>query len=301
MTVDTLVLGLGSIGQRHARVLESIGRRVATVSRRGHGTFTDLATALQGTGADYVVLALETSQHAAALETLAALNYQGIVLVEKPLFAAPQELPHAAFSRLCVGYNLRFHPVIARLYEVISEEEVLTALAYVGQHLSTWRPGRDYRQTSSAARSAGGGVIRDLSHELDLMLWLFGNWGSVDALVGHSGTLDVDVEDIASLIVALERCPAASVNLNYLDHSPARTLRVICAGQTIVADLLAKTLDCGGKIERFDCQRDHSYAAMHRAVLAGDKHVCTAHEGLQVVSLIGAAELAAERGLRVHA
>lgn len=293
---DTLVVGLGSIGMRHVRVLEGLGRRVATVSRRGGGTFPDVAAALAKASPDYVVIASETSLHAAHIEALASLGYDRAVLVEKPLLAALEALPENRFSRLLVGYNLRFHPVVVRLRAQVAGMRALTALAYVGQHLAGWRPGRDYRATSSASRATGGGVLRDLSHELDLLLWLFGGWTAVAAATGTSGTLQIDAEDNASLLLKLERCPAVSVAMNCLDRVPSRLLRIVAAETTIVADLVAATLTCGDKTETFSVDRDATYAAMHGAALADGAGVCTAQEGLDVVELIGAAERSAGTG-----
>lgn len=293
---DTLVVGLGSIGMRHVRVLERLGRRVATVSRRGGGTFPDVAAAMARGRPDYVVIASETALHGAHIEALAGLGYDQTVMVEKPLLAAPQALPENRFSRLYVGYNLRFHPVVARLREQVGGMRALTASAYVGQHLAGWRPGRDYRATSSASRATGGGVLRDLSHELDLLLWLFGGWRGVAAAIGASGTLDIDAEDNASLLLKLERCPAVSVAMNYLDRVPSRLLRIVGEESTIVADLVAATLACGDKTETFSIDRDATYAAMHGAALADGAGVCTAQEGLDVVELIDAAERSASTG-----
>jgi predicted dehydrogenase len=243
-----------------------------------------------------VVIASETALHGAHIEALAGLGYDQTVMVEKPLLAAPQALPENRFSRLYVGYNLRFHPVVARLREQVGGMRALTASAYVGQHLAGWRPGRDYRATSSASRATGGGVLRDLSHELDLLLWLFGGWRGVAAAIGASGTLDIDAEDNASLLLKLERCPAVSVAMNYLDRVPSRLLRIVGEESTIVADLVAATLACGDKTETFSIDRDATYAAMHGAALADGAGVCTAQEGLDVVELIDAAERSASTG-----
>ncbi len=43
---NAIVVGLGSIGQRHARVLQELGCRVSTVSRRGGGDYTAIASAV---------------------------------------------------------------------------------------------------------------------------------------------------------------------------------------------------------------------------------------------------------------
>jgi hypothetical protein len=76
---------------------------------------------------------------------------------------------------------------MAAFAERLDGRSAITVSAYVGQDLRDWRPGRDHRTTASATQQAGGGVLRDLSHELDYLLWLFGPWQRVAALGGAYG------------------------------------------------------------------------------------------------------------------
>ena len=294
---DTLVIGLGSIGERHARLLTQMGRAVATVSRRGGGDHVDLEKALARTSADYVVIANETSAHAATLAQLAAAGFRGRVLVEKPLFAAPAALPANGFRECFVGYNLRFHPALLRIRDLLAGRRALDASAYVGQYLPDWRPGRDHRTTASASAETGGGVLRDLSHELDYLLWLFGPWRRVAAITVRSGTLGIGVEDVATILMECERCAAVTVHLNYLHRPVARTLTVNASDHTYAADLVGGRTD-GGWQGRAGIRvaRDDTYLAMHAAVIAGAGRSCTAEEGLAVVDLIDAIERAASTG-----
>ena len=137
---DTLAVGQGSIGTRHVRLLQEFGRRVATVSRRGAGDFTALDLALERTAADYVVIANETAAHESTLHGLAAADFRGRVLVEKPLLAKSAALPAHRFAALFVGYNLRFHPILLRMKTLLAHESVLGAVAYGGQHLEACGP-----------------------------------------------------------------------------------------------------------------------------------------------------------------
>jgi predicted dehydrogenase len=65
--VNALVIGLGSIGQRHAHVLRELGHGVATVSRRSNGDYQSIAKAIAAGRPGYVVVATETSDHAESL------------------------------------------------------------------------------------------------------------------------------------------------------------------------------------------------------------------------------------------
>ncbi len=108
-SINAVVVGLGSIGQRHARVLKELGHAVTTVSRRGDGDHTSIASAIAAARPGYAVIATETSQHAESLRQLAEADFRGSVLVEKPLFAHSAPAPDYPFASLVVGYNLRFH------------------------------------------------------------------------------------------------------------------------------------------------------------------------------------------------
>lgn len=297
---SALVVGLGSIGRRHARLLGELGLEVAAVSRRADAAprcYASLAEALAKEAPGYVVIANETAAHRASLAALAESGFAGTVLVEKPLFAEPAPLPQHRFAGLYVGYNLRFHPLLAEVKRLVAGEPTLSAQVYVGQYLPDWRPGRDYRATASASRGGGGGVLRDLSHELDYMRWLFGSCRQVAALSERSGALDIDSEDVAALLLTFERCPVATLQLNYLDRAGAREIVINTAHRTLRADLLRGSLSIDDEVRLFPAARDDTYLAQHRSALGNRREaLCTAEEGAAIVALIAAAEQAAASG-----
>ena len=297
MTEACLVVGYGSIGARHARLLRALGRPTAVVSARPVDfapRYADLAAALEAERPDYLVVANDTASHHGTLEQLAALGFEGTVLVEKPLFERPRPLPENRFRALYVGYNLRFHPVVRRLAQALDGGSVLSVQAYVGQHLAGWRPGRDYRATASASAARGGGVLRDLSHELDLLFRLFGPWRRIAALGGALSGLEIGSDDAWALLLELEGCPAATLHLNYLDRPGRRALTVVGEDRSCVADLMGGSFELNGAAESVPAESDDSYIALHRAVLEEDgAGVCTFEEGLRVVAAIEAAERAA--------
>jgi predicted dehydrogenase len=287
-----IVVGLGSIGQRHARVLQELGCPVSTVSRRGGGDYATLASAVAGARPDYAVVATETASHAASLLELADAGFRGSVLVEKPIFSRVEPQADYPFARLSVGYNLRFHPVMTALADSIRGRQTITVSAYVGQDIRDWRPGRDHRTTASATREAGGGVVRDLSHELDYLLWLFGPWRRVAALGGASWTRQIEVDDHISLLLEMSGSTAVQVHMNYLDRPGTRRIRVNLEDETIEADLVGGSLSVNGKSSSHPNERDQSYKAMHLAAIEGKEPICTLPEGLAVMELIDASERA---------
>lgn len=294
-----LVVGYGSIGQRHTRVLSDLGHEVAVVSRRAiehPRRYADLAPAMTEFGSDYVVIANETSLHRPTLLSLATLKYRGTVLVEKPLYDHSADDVPCDPERTFVAYNLRFHPLVRRLRDWLHGRTAVATTIYVGQHLSTWRPHRDYRLSYSSNRALGGGALRDLSHELDYALWLFGPWRRVSALGGASGTLGVDADDRWSILLECDRCPQVNISLSYLDHAPRRQIVVNARDDTACVDFIGQSFSAGDgrNPERIETDRDESYRRQHMAILSGESgHACSYSEGLAVMNLISAIEEAA--------
>jgi predicted dehydrogenase len=304
---SALVVGRGVIGTRHLRVLAALGLRVGMVSRRPRaGDFDSLQAGLAALDPGYVVVATETADHGRVLDALAGLGFAGRVLVEKPLFAFPRPLPVHRFARLGIGYDLRFDPGLRALRRRLQGERVLSAQLYAGQYLPDWRPDEDYRRFYSCRAAAGGGMLRDLSHELDYAGWLFGDWRRLAALGGHWSELEMDADDVFVLLAAFEGCPAATIQLNGLDRTGRRTLLVNTAAHTFALDFGAGTLTCDREpVAVFAREPDQPWHDLHRAMLenppGSDDGVCGPDEALRVMAMIAAAEQAGQAGCWVAA
>jgi len=213
-----LVVGFGSIGSRHATILQNMGHNVSVVSQQSeivYRVYRSIEEAFNAESFEYIVIANKTSDHYNALTQLVKYGFQGKILVEKPVFDhCTKETSEFSNLELFVAYNLRFHPLISKLKDLVQSESVISAAIYFGQYLPNWRPNRDYRTCYSAKKIEGGGVLRDLSHELDYLLWIFGDWQRLTALGGHLSELDIDTEDVVSVLLETENCPILNLLLN---------------------------------------------------------------------------------------
>lgn len=300
--MNCLVIGYGSIGKRHARVLEAMGHTVSIVS--GHNpahprAFDSIGSAFQKERYDYVVISNRTADHRQALLDVLNCGHTGKVLVEKPLFSDAMPSGSAIDgTNVFVGYNLRFHPIIQAVYRMTRNQAIHSIHGYVGQYLPTWRPGTDYRASYSAVHALGGGSLRDLSHEIDTINWVGNGWRRVAAVGGRYSSLEIDSDDVFALLIETNACPVVTLQLNYLDRQPRREMILNLEETSIKADLIANTIEINGNPESMSVSRDHTYSSMHAALCddIADNCTCTFEQGLEVVALIASAERAAAEG-----
>ena len=246
-----------------------------------------VASAVADTRPSYVVIATDTQKHRTSVEELSSAGYDGLLMVEKPLMTAPSAFDQ--FERVGVGYNLRFHPVILRLKEILSVSEIYTVEVYAGQHLSSWRPGRPVQEQYSSSLDRGGGVLRDLSHEFDYLTLMLGRCLGIFARGGRLARLTEDSDDAWGMVAHYERAPVLTLQLNYLDSLGRRRIVANTSVGTVEADLVAGTVAFEGEVEAFASDRNSTYRAMHRAMLSGNP-VATVLEASDTDDVIGMVE-----------
>lgn len=324
-----LIVGLGSIGARHAKLArELLPNLEITVLRHGRCPEKDEY------GIDYCVNslsdALRHNPQAAVianpatlhLETAIPLARAGVhLLMEKPIADATYGV--AELIELCrlhrlvlmTGYNLRFLPSLLRFRELLREESVgrvLSVRAEIGQFLPTWRPNSDYRQNVSAKAALGGGVLLELSHDIDYLRWLFGEVQWVSAFQRKQSDLEIDVEDIAYLTLGFEcsdRATAlvASLNMDFLRHDTTRCCTVIGDKGSLRWNALTGTVDLfepGAHAWQIlfshQHRRDESYSAQWRHFLncisGTETPLVSGEDGLGVLRIIEAARRSSTRG-----
>jgi predicted dehydrogenase len=250
---SVLVIGAGSIGRRHARNLLAAGADVAIcdpIAERAHeaGAARPVPFDLAGLDAyDGIVVASPTAFHADHVRVALAAGLP--VLVEKPLAITRDGIDDiiAAGDCVMVGFNLRFHRPVARAVELVHEGRagaILAARAWFGSWLPDWRPSVDYRTTYSARRDLGGGVLLDAIHELDVLVWLFGDneFRVLGALVGRVGPLEVDVEDTVKALLEHGGIPI-ELSLDYLSRAYRRGIEVIGDRATVRLDWSRRVLE----------------------------------------------------------
>jgi predicted dehydrogenase len=235
-----LVLGCGSIGGRHAGNLKALGVEVvitdtdATAAERlAASTGATVVTRESAPSCELVVVATPTAQHVADLAW--ALDRGADVFVEKPLTwsrsdatAAHDLVQHHAGRVVMVGCNLRFSEGYRALSQgLASVGRPVAFLVDYGWWLPAWRPDVDYRTQYSARRSLGGGIVLDAIHEIDYTLALAGPAVEVYGRCASTGTLEIDVEDVADITLRHRSGAQSNIHMDYLRRSYSRSCTVI--------------------------------------------------------------------------
>ncbi|MFA5903228.1 MAG: Gfo/Idh/MocA family oxidoreductase [Desulfobacula sp.] len=303
MKKNCLIIGFGSIGARHADVLKNMGHEVHVVSRRRtreYKSFQDIPGAFRAFEYGYAVICTPTSDHYQAAVQLYENGFKGSLLVEKPLYEKPGYLPLPS-AAVHVGYNLRFHPILKEIRRLIQGKKLYSMHVYCGQYLPFWRKDRDYRNTYSASVKSGGGVLRDLSHELDYVCRLTGKWKKVAAKGGRVSSLEIDSEDLFCLLMETQDCPAVSLQVNYLDLNTKREIILNGAGLSLKADLVGGTLEVNGHKSVYTVEKDDTYRDQHLDILLKKgETACSYEEGIEIVNLIEAVFKASREGIWVN-
>jgi len=253
MKQNILVVGLGSIGTRHLKNLLALGyRKISVVTRRGEVEkgfdqckfYMSVGDACSEQKFSTAIIATPTSNHIRDLLEILENNIQNIYL-EKPISHSINDIKKVgekltlSGANLVVGYDLHFDPGLLLIKEYIDAKKigkVVSFIAEVGQYLPDWRPGTDYRKSMSAHKSQGGGVMLDLVHEFDYIIWLVGPIKSIGGKNGKISNLDIDTEDVSVNIMETTSGALGTLHLDYLQSEMSRKCKVIGDKGVIIWD-----------------------------------------------------------------
>ena len=326
-----LLVGLGSAGTRHLRLARvqfpnadiRIFRHESenTPPELSDGCFTSIEEAIQFSP-EIAIITIAATLHIAIAQPLAEIGVH--LLIEKPLADSHEgiaQLIETCKERdaiLMVGYNLRYSASLQFFRELLRQGaigEFLSVRCEVGQFLPSWRPNKDYRQVVSAKKELGGGVLLELSHELDYLRWIFGDIDWVRATLSRQSELDIDVEDSAHLTVGFlhsnnEHQLIGTINLDFIRHDQTRSCIVIGKNGSLKWNGLTGEVSLFGENSTkwetlFDqnSQQDDTYLAEWQDFLGcvSKNHgpTITGEDGLRVVEIIEAARLSAPTGTQV--
>ena len=318
-----LIVGFGSIGKRHLRIAESVLPQADIRIMRHKPCERDYICSYKCIN-DLNQL-LEYKPQAAIISNPAPFHLEISIklveigchlLIEKPLSnisKGVESLIHLALKKnikVHVGYNLRFNRSLIKYRKYIHAGKIgriLSVRCEVGQYLPSWRPGSDYRNGVSAREELGGGVLLELSHEIDYLRWIFGEVSHISANLDTQSSLEIDVEDLAYL--QMKFFPTlfgngitATLCMDFFRHDTSRICLAIGEYGTLRWDGINGKVDCWTDSDKewhelfeYTQGRDETYydewESFISSICSDGKPQVTIEDGLAVINIVQAARL----------
>lgn len=319
-----LILGGGSIGERHLRCLLHTGRAEVSLcdvsesirdKLAANHAIKDVYDSFEGAienEFDGAVICTPADLH---ITMAASLVERGIgVLIEKPLSISLDGVESLIDQcengnvPACVAYVSRHNPALIALKSALDKRRFghpVEIVANCGQHFPFYRPA--YREIYYADHAKGGGAIQDaLTHVMNTAEWLVGPVTRLVADAEHCVLEGVDVEDTVHVMTRHDSI-LGSVSLNQHQAANETTITVICEdGVMRMEGHRSRWLSCSEPDsdwhveETFDLQRDDLFLTQANAFLdqleGTSEPACSLSEGLQTLRVNLGTISSAEKG-----
>jgi predicted dehydrogenase len=329
---SVLVIGCGSIGERHVRCFQCTGRAQVTACDANLGLLENMAKIYSVATANnweqaltqnkYDAVVICTPAHLHIPMAIRVLQQGCHVLIEKPLsqsLAGVDELLRArdlSGRQAAVAYVLHVYPVLFQARDFLKSGE-FGAIRHVtstsGQHFPSGRPAHTahYSQTYYRDRKTGGGAIQDaLTHTANWVESVIGPTDSVLCDCSHQVLPGVTVEDTVH-VSARNGDVLANYTLNQFQAPNESTLQFNTATGSVKIEFHNRRWGTFRLGESAWTWRDVPPADRDAPFIAQANHflnqvegrptkLCTVEAALQTLRFNLAALASAESGARVH-
>ena len=321
MIKSILIVGFGSIGKRHAKLARNLfpnskiivlkHKLSKKINHQNVDHFVKNLTDAIQYKPQIAIIANPASDHIKVASYLAKLRIH--LLIEKPISNSSRNIEK--LIKLCnsnkiilmVGYNLRFLNSLIKFREILRKNiigKILSIRSEVGSFLPLWRHGSDYTKSVSAIKKLGGGVLLELSHDIDYLLWLFGSAKWVNSTIHRQSHLKIDTEDTAHITLCLSghnnnRKIIANLNMDFYRHDTTRFCSVIGQHGTLHWNAINGTIKLFKKdtkkwktIYKNKVHHDSSYISEWKhfinCIQKNKKPIIDGEDGLKVIKIIEA-------------
>ena len=250
MNKRILIVGLGSIGKKHYSLISNNFPEANIMFFRHNLTdnnkSSDLHTMemVENFSPEISFICNPASKHIDYAIKLANLGSH--LFIEKPLginmdgISCLKKITKKKGLIVQIGYNLRYLDSLIFLKKLIHNEKYGRPLYFkskVGQSLELWRKNHSNAKSISLQKNLGGGVIFELSHEIDYLLWLFNSFNYTNVTKGKTYFHSSDVEDTAFITLG-NKCNnkfkiIGDLSLDFVRQDIVRECEIVCQSATI--------------------------------------------------------------------
>jgi UDP-N-acetylglucosamine 3-dehydrogenase len=248
MTVRVAVIGLGTMGRHHVRVLDqmdevalvgvadsSAAALARATQRRDYHGYTNFREMLIRERPDLVIVVVPTSLHREV--ALAAMQSGAHVLIEKPIASTLAEARQLVATskrhnrRIAIGHIERFNPAIVALKQRLDEGQLGRVFRLHARRMSPF-----------PARISDVGVVIDLAtHEIDIARYLLGT-EPTRIFAEASQRIHTGYEDMVAALLRFEDGVVAQLDVNWLTPTKIRELTVTGERGMFVVNYLTQEL-----------------------------------------------------------
>ena len=238
--LSVLIVGCGSIGKRHARVLGGLGisslRACDPVAEQRDSILAQVPAirmyeSYQDALADRpdaVLICTPPALHVP--QSIQAIRAGCHVLCEKPLSNTMEGIDTLAAlaaseqKKVMVALCFRYHDGLIKAKQYLDSGQIgrlVSIRAMVGEHLPDVRP--DYQELDVART---GGAF-ELVHEIDLAIWYAAlPVREVSAFSGNYSDIGIEAPDLTEILIDFEGACLASVHLDFIPAAAAEATGV---------------------------------------------------------------------------
>ena len=314
--LKVLIVGCGSIGRRHARVLTSLGVTDIMAFDNNQEQFELLKKELPNvklmstfeTGleeADAAFILTPTKLHISM--AIQAVEAGCHVFIEKPLsinmdgVVELEKLADEKGKKIMVGFCFRYHEGVLRAKKMLDMGRIgrlVSIRALMGEHFPEIHP--EYKSLYYAKYSGAF----ELMHDLDLAIWFAGQpVKNVYSVFGSYSDIGIEAPDIVEFLLGFEDRCTATVHLDFFQSPRRRFTELIGTKGVIIIEFASwdeYTLSVyntekriweseTNKTVRDDMFRDEDYEFLESVVL-NKPIICNIQEGCKSLRVIEAAK-----------
>ncbi|EAK6286555.1 Gfo/Idh/MocA family oxidoreductase [Campylobacter lari] len=289
--MKALIIGFGSIGKKHFVAMNNLNYQISIISKHHKDQNITIYKNLNEVNLiayDVFVICNITTSHYQTLKYIDKKVKNKIIIVEKPLFEKYKNYT-SLNNKIFIAYLLRFNPLIKDLKNIISKDKSIYFADFTcNSYLPNWR-NVDYTKNYSAKKELGGGVLLDLSHELDLAFYFFDNLKLLYSQNLKISELKINSDDFAFLALKAKK-KLIHIRLDYFSKFVKREIVFCSKEKSYKVDLISNQLfifDKNGLIEEKKYENDtiNTLKNMHKAILKKDENLCTLNEALKILKL----------------
>ena len=289
---NILLIGYGSITKKHIKALNKLNfkKNIFILSNRKHKGKNFISKLdIKKINPDYIIVCSETHHHIKNLNLIEKNLTNKLILLEKPVCEKLYKL-NKLKNKYFVNYQLRLHPIIQKAKKVFKNKKILNLQVICNSFLPDWRK-RNYSKIYSSDRNKGGGVLLDLSHEIDYILWIFDKIKIQHFKINKISKLKIDSEDFASLSGSVSGKGNLQLSLSYFSRINSRSISVDSDKESFYGDLAKNYLKFKNNkkeiVKYFQIKQSTLLYNVHKKIIKGKfKDLCTLKEGISVLKFI---------------